>query len=126
MPKRLAADLARVRKDGIAISRGEVFVGAIAIAAPYFDHAHRVVGSVGVFGPQARLDGLWVTKTTASVTISAVQLSTALGKSRRLDRGNALLRIGIRSRNDASATRLPRKPHATLYSTEPTFEVELI
>jgi IclR family acetate operon transcriptional repressor len=78
--KQLSADLARVRRDGLAISRGEVFVGAIAIAAPYFDHTDRVVGSVGVFGPQARLDGTWVTKTTASVAKSAVQLSAALGK----------------------------------------------
>jgi IclR family transcriptional regulator, acetate operon repressor len=78
--KQLSADLARVRRDGLAISRGEVFVGAIAIAAPYFDHTDRVVGSVGVFGPQARHNGTWVTKTTASVAKSAVQLSAALGK----------------------------------------------
>jgi DNA-binding IclR family transcriptional regulator len=77
--KKLAADLARVRKDGVAISRGEIFVGAIAIAAPYFDHTHRVAGSIGVFGPQARLDEQWVTKTTRSVATCAAELSTALG-----------------------------------------------
>src|SRR5215472_14780824 len=32
---RLAADLSRARADGYFVSRGEVFVGAIAIAAPY-------------------------------------------------------------------------------------------
>ncbi len=77
--KRLAADLARIRKEGIAISRGEVFVGAIAIAAPYFDHARRVAGSIGVFGPQARLDEQWVTKTGRSVLAAAEQLSATLG-----------------------------------------------
>jgi DNA-binding IclR family transcriptional regulator len=75
----LLADISRARKDGFFISRGEVFVGAIAIAAPYFDHTDRVAGSVGVFGPQARLDEHWVVKTTSSVSKSAAQLSTASG-----------------------------------------------
>lgn len=77
--KKLAADLARIRKEGVAISRGEVFVGAIAIAAPYFDHTHAVAGSIGVFGPQARLDEHWVAKTTRSVVACAAELSRALG-----------------------------------------------
>jgi IclR family acetate operon transcriptional repressor len=79
-PKRLSADLARVRRDGLAISRGEVFVGAIAIAAAYFDHAGRVAGSLGVFGPQARLDEQWVAKTSRAVVKCAAELSTALGR----------------------------------------------
>ncbi|MCC6888221.1 MAG: IclR family transcriptional regulator [Hyphomicrobiales bacterium] len=77
--KRLAADLARMRKDPMAISRGEVFVGAIAIAAPYFDHAGRVAGSLGVFGPQARLDAQWETRSARVVAKCAAELSTALG-----------------------------------------------
>jgi len=80
--KRLLADLAQVRRDGSAISRGEVFVGAIAIAAPYFDHAHRVAGSIGVFGPQARLAESWVAKTTRRIVDTARQLSAALGDAR--------------------------------------------
>lgn len=84
LPKRadkaaLLADLSRARKDGFFISRGEVFLGAIAIAAPYFDHTDRVAGSVGVFGPQARLDEHWVVKTTAFVVKSAAELSAASG-----------------------------------------------
>jgi DNA-binding IclR family transcriptional regulator len=77
--RRLEADLARVRKDRLAVSRGEVFVGAIAIAAPYFDHTHRVAGSIGAFGPQARLDEQWVARTSSSVSLSAQELSTKLG-----------------------------------------------
>jgi DNA-binding IclR family transcriptional regulator len=77
--KRLATDLARVRKEGLAVSRGEIFVGAIAIAAPYFDHTHRVAGSIGVFGPQARLDEQWVARTTRSIAKCAAELSTLLG-----------------------------------------------
>ncbi len=77
--RQLSADLARVRVDRIAISRGEVFVGAIAIAAPYFDHTHRVAGSIGVFGPQARLDENWVAKAARCVAQCAAELSAALG-----------------------------------------------
>jgi IclR family transcriptional regulator, acetate operon repressor len=76
---KLATDLARTRKDGYFVSRGEVFVGAIAIAAPYFDHTGRVVGSIGVFGPEARLDERWVTNTASSVVRSAAELSAASG-----------------------------------------------
>jgi DNA-binding IclR family transcriptional regulator len=75
----LLDDLSRVRKDGFFISRGEVFVGAIAIAAPYFDHTGRVAGSIGVFGPQARLDKQWSAETASSVVKSAAELSAASG-----------------------------------------------
>ncbi|MCC6778379.1 MAG: IclR family transcriptional regulator [Hyphomicrobiales bacterium] len=77
--KRLAAELAAVRKGLLAISRGEVFVGAIAIAAPYFDHTGRVGGSLGVFGPQARLDAQWEARTTRILARCATELSRALG-----------------------------------------------
>jgi DNA-binding IclR family transcriptional regulator len=75
----LAEDLARARADGYFVSRGEVFVGAIAIAAPYFDHTGSVAGSVGVFGPEARLDERWVVRATSSVVKSAAELSAAWG-----------------------------------------------
>jgi IclR family transcriptional regulator, acetate operon repressor len=75
----LAADLSRARRDGYFVSRGEMFVGAVAIAAPYFDHTGKVAGSIGVFGPEARLDERWVVKTVSSVMKSAVELSVASG-----------------------------------------------
>jgi|SRR5262249_8719430 len=75
----LAEDLSRTRRDGYFVTRGEIFVGAIAIAAPYFDHSGRVAGSIGVFGPEARLDERWVTKTASSVVRSAAELSAASG-----------------------------------------------
>jgi IclR family acetate operon transcriptional repressor len=77
--KRLLADLARVRSDGFAVSRGEVFVGAVAVAAPYFDSAHRVLGSIGAFGPAARLDAAWVTATIDRMVAGARALSAHLG-----------------------------------------------
>jgi IclR family transcriptional regulator, acetate operon repressor len=75
----LAADLSRARRDGYFISRGEMFLGAIAIAAPFFDHTSRVTGSLGVFGPEARLDKRWVARTASLVARSAAELSTASG-----------------------------------------------
>jgi IclR family transcriptional regulator, acetate operon repressor len=75
----LRQDLAQVRKDKFRISRGEIFVGAIAIAAPYFDHTNRVAGSIGVFGPEARLSKEWVAETTRRVVASTTELSAALG-----------------------------------------------
>jgi DNA-binding IclR family transcriptional regulator len=77
--KRLLSSLDTVRSEGFAVSRGEVFVGAIAIAAPYFDHSHRVVGSIGVFGPQARLDDTWEKMAVRGVIDCSRELSAALG-----------------------------------------------
>ena len=44
-----------VRSRGYAVSHGEVFVGAVALAAPTFNHIGEVAGCLGVFGPRARV-----------------------------------------------------------------------
>lgn len=80
--KQLAVDLEQIRAEGHAISRAEVFAGAIAIAAPYFDHSRRVVGSLGIFGPQARLDQNWERQAIRAVLEGSRQLSAALGHPR--------------------------------------------
>lgn len=77
--KRLLEDLARVREDGFALSRGEVIIGAVAIAAPCFDRSGRVVGSIGVAGPQARLNDDWITRSTKLLVAGASELSIGLG-----------------------------------------------
>lgn len=61
MPKgaqraRLEEEIKLARQRGYATSRGEIFVGAVAVSAPYFDHRGNVVGSVGIYGPSARID----------------------------------------------------------------------
>jgi IclR family transcriptional regulator, acetate operon repressor len=61
----LATDLSHARSR-IFRQSGEVVVGAIAIAEPYSDHGGRVAGSVGVFGPAARLDERRIVKTVSS------------------------------------------------------------
>ena len=52
---RLETMLARIRKQGHTVSRGEMDVGAFSVAAPVRDHAGRVVAALSVAGPQARL-----------------------------------------------------------------------
>ncbi|MBR0799337.1 IclR family transcriptional regulator [Bradyrhizobium jicamae] len=44
------------RRHGYATSHGEIFAGAVAVSAPCFDHRGSVVGSVGLYGPSARID----------------------------------------------------------------------
>jgi IclR family transcriptional regulator, acetate operon repressor len=76
----LLLELARVREDRFRISRGEVFVGAVSVAAPYFDYRHRVIGSIGAFGPEARLNEEWISATVRRVMAGADELSAALGR----------------------------------------------
>ena len=77
--RRLVEELAKVRRDGFRVSRGEVFAGAVSIAAPYFDHTHRVAGSIAIFAPEARVTKDWTARMTKSVVAAAAELSSALG-----------------------------------------------
>lgn len=77
--KLLLDDLAKVRRDGFRISRGEVFAGAVSIAAPYFNHMHCVAGSIAVFAPEARVRDDWVARMTKRIVRAAAEVSTALG-----------------------------------------------
>lgn len=58
----LKADLARVRQQGYATSRGERLRGAASVAAPVFGHDGTVVAAMSVSGPverfQSRLDAV--------------------------------------------------------------------
>jgi DNA-binding IclR family transcriptional regulator len=75
----LLDDLAKVRRDGFRISRGEVFTGAVSIAAPYFDHTHAVAGSIAVYAPEARVTDDWAGWMTRRIMAGAAELSAALG-----------------------------------------------
>ncbi len=79
----LRKNLARTRENGFAISRSEKFVGAVAIAAPFFDHDGRVAGSIGLFGPEARLEEGHVGRAASLVVKAARKLSTELGPAPR-------------------------------------------
>jgi len=68
-----------VRSRGFATSHGEVFVGAIAIAAPTFNHNGEVAGCVGVFGPQARVKDSDIPRFGALVMQAANAISLQSG-----------------------------------------------
>ncbi len=78
---KLLAELEAVRSEGVATSSGEVFVGAAALAAPFFDNSGHVAGSIGLFGPEARLSGEHLKECARLVRLAAVRLSAELGAS---------------------------------------------
>jgi DNA-binding IclR family transcriptional regulator len=72
-----ALQLARSR--GYAVSLGEVFVGAIAFAAPTFNHNGEVIGCLGVFGPKARVKDADIPRFGAQVIEAANAVSEQFG-----------------------------------------------
>lgn len=71
--------LQEVRSQGYATSRDELIQGAVAVAAPFFDGSRRVAGSMGLFGPSARLTDDLVRNYASLLVEQAAQLSSALG-----------------------------------------------
>lgn len=75
----LSKVLQSVRSLGYAVSQGEVFVGAVALAAPTFNHNGDVAGSLGVFGPRARVRDADIPRFGKLVADAAAELSVELG-----------------------------------------------
>lgn len=67
------------KRKGYAISRGEIFVGAVAVSAPYFDHRGSVIGSVGIYGPSARVNEEKVSEFAKLVVEAGQKISDLLG-----------------------------------------------
>jgi DNA-binding IclR family transcriptional regulator len=76
---RLEQALKAARRDGYATSHGEIFVGAVAVSAPYYDHRGSVVGSVGLYGPDARIDDAKFLQYSKLVREAGQKISTLLG-----------------------------------------------
>jgi IclR family transcriptional regulator, acetate operon repressor len=72
-------ELTDIRRKGYAISRGAVFVGALAIAAPVFDGSGAVIGSFAVYGPEARLKDERLKDVVEHVVAAAERVSNELG-----------------------------------------------
>lgn len=77
----LAKELAQTRKRGYATSRNELIQGAVSAAAPFFDRNGGVAGSIGVFGPGARIQDANLKQLGVHVAKEAAELSSALGFS---------------------------------------------
>lgn len=80
--KELDAELAVTRKRGYSTSHSELISGAVAVAVPFFDHDGAVAGSMGVFGPEVRLDAGRQKEVANLLLEEAVRLSEALGFGR--------------------------------------------
>ncbi|SFR10702.1 IclR family transcriptional regulator domain-containing protein, partial [Desulfoscipio geothermicus] len=50
----IMAELSQIRKNGYALSFGEVNPGTVAIGSPVFDYKGRVTASIGIMGPENR------------------------------------------------------------------------
>jgi len=74
----LARRLRVIRRQGYAVSRAEVYPGALGIAAPVFDAASRVVGSLAISGPVGRMVPKRQALTESVVTL-AREISAGLG-----------------------------------------------
>lgn len=79
--KILQDGLAQTRKRGYASSHNELISGAVAIAAPFFDRNAAVAGSIGVFGPEVRLNASKLKHLAQLLKNEAAVLSNLLGYS---------------------------------------------
>lgn len=71
--------LARIRERGWETSRDELIQGAVAVAAPFFNGAGQVIGSIALFGPGVRMSDDVVQRDGKLLAHEAQQLSYALG-----------------------------------------------
>ena len=76
---RLEEALAFARRNGYATSHSEIFAGTVAVSAPCFDHRGDVVGSVGLYGPGARIDEQKLLEYSRLVREAGRQISVLLG-----------------------------------------------
>lgn len=75
----LEIELAATRKRGYASSHHELIPGAVAVAVPFFDHHRKVAGSIGVFGPEVRLDAGACKRIAQTLKTESQHLSALLG-----------------------------------------------
>jgi len=78
-PTALGKTLMDIRRNGYAISRGELVLGAVDIAAPVFDADDRVVGNLAVTIPDIRFSRRDENRVVQMVLGEARKLSSALG-----------------------------------------------
>jgi len=71
--------LRSAKRNGYTISRGEIFVGAVAVSSPYFDHRGSVVGSIGLYGPSARVSDDKIAEFATLVGEAGQKISSLLG-----------------------------------------------
>ncbi|MEM5438668.1 IclR family transcriptional regulator [Paraburkholderia diazotrophica] len=76
----LLADMEAIRAQGYGTSRHELIEGAVAVAAPFFNGANQIAGSICIFGPSVRVTDNRVAQFAESLKREATNLSRALGQ----------------------------------------------
>ncbi|MCL2656488.1 MAG: IclR family transcriptional regulator [Betaproteobacteria bacterium] len=74
------AELAAIRRRGYAVSRNELIEGAVALAAPFFNGADQIAGSLCLFGPDVRMTEGRVAELSGLLMAEAAELSRSLGR----------------------------------------------
>ena len=77
--KKLEGELEKVRREGYSTSHNELIQGAVAIAVPFFDKSGDVAGSIGVFGPEVRMNKTNEAEIVELLKKESVNLSKLLG-----------------------------------------------
>jgi IclR family transcriptional regulator, acetate operon repressor len=78
-PAELLLQLAEVRRRGWSEDNGEYASDVRSVAAPVFDHTHRVKAAVGISAPAHRIGEHELQQIGPVVAVAAVSLSNALG-----------------------------------------------
>lgn len=78
-PSTLEKELDQTRRLGYASSHNELISGAVAIAVPFFDRNGLVAGSIGVFGPEVRLNAARLKQFAKLLREESAALSGMLG-----------------------------------------------
>jgi DNA-binding IclR family transcriptional regulator len=77
------ADLERIQQQGYSVTVSQRIAGAVAIAAPVFDHLGGVAASLCLFGPETRLVEDLRPRYISLVVNAAAKISTAMGYAGR-------------------------------------------
>jgi DNA-binding IclR family transcriptional regulator len=75
----LRDELERMHREGIAVTHSELIVGAVAIAAPLLGARQEVLGSICLFGPDARINGKVLERCVDLVRRAGTEISAMQG-----------------------------------------------
>ena len=75
----LRTQLEQIRRQGYAITSGELEPGFVAVAAPLFDRERQAVAAISIGGPAVRITPDRLPAIAALVQLTARQISRQLG-----------------------------------------------
>lgn len=78
-PAQLRAALSQIRQQGYAVTREELEIGFIAIAAPIYDYTNNTIAAVSLGGPLLRITEERLPDLIAQLQIAARAISRQLG-----------------------------------------------